>query len=231
MNSSTESVVYRRPFGTERGLTSLPSTNSDGRVAFNFTELNPADADGPASFYVATPDAPATATPLSLPYRRAGMNWFASDGNTLVYVATETGVPLSRQELYAVGTLTPASAPMKVSKTLATDEQLAGVYVARGGPRVVLGYQTPAPSDTSQLFLWNVGSAAASQRLIASDYRPGGFAGPSLDDRGLFFAYTALVGSKYVLRVLSTQAQDYSVPVSGPTGQLGIIQYRWLPQP
>ena len=45
------------------------------------------------------------------------------------------------------------------------------------------------------------------------------------------FAVTPAEGSRYVLRILSTQTLDYSIPVTGVTGTRGLTQFRWLPRP
>ena len=229
MNTTTESVVYRRPVGTERGLTSLPSTNPDGRIAFSFTEPNPSDGDGPAAFYVASPNAPSTATPLSLPYRRAGTNWMTSDGNTLVFLATPTGAG-AKQEVYSVGTSSPASLPTKLNRAFNTNEDLGGIYIARGAQRMLIGYLTP-PSVAPMLYSHNINGAPGSEFLVTAALPANGILGPTLDDHGLMLAYTSSEGSRNALYILSTQTLNYSIPITGSTGTYGVAQYRWLPKP
>jgi len=223
-----ESVVYRRPTGTEHGLTVLPATNATGsKIAFGFTEPNPTSGDGPAAFYVSQPTAPATAVPLSTPYPQAGRIQFMSDGNTAILQALNTAN--GQMELYATNTATPVLPPTHVGKALDTGETLARTWVARGAQRLVLGYRT---GSSDSITVYNVPVNSIGTEVPFTTTLPYASApGEDINDNAQFIAYAPVEGSRRMLRIMSTRAVEYSLPVMGSGSTNGVIQFRWLPQP
>jgi VCBS repeat-containing protein len=221
-----ETVIYRRPTGNEYGLTTLPSTNADGsRIVYGFTEPNPTSSDGPAAYYASVPTAPGIATPLSTPYPLASRILFTSDGITAILQA-QNGAS-GKMEIFAANTANPIGQPARVGKTMDAGEDLSRIFVARGAQRLVVGYRT-APSDVTSLYNLAVNSTGTETPFTTS-FPYVGAPGDDIDDNGQQLAYAAVEGSRRMLRVMSTRAVDYSIPVMGSGSTLGVSQFRWLP--
>jgi VCBS repeat-containing protein len=225
-----ESVVYRRPTGTEHGITNLPNTNADGsKIVFGFTEPNPTDGDGPAAFYASSPATPATVLRLSnYAYPRAGRILFTADGDTAIVQALD--VASGQMELFAASTSpNPVATPLKIGKSLDPGETIARVFAARGVQRLIVGYRT-SPAETTRLYNLSVYSMG-TETPFTTTFPYFGAPGEDIDDLAQFVAYAPVEGSRRMLRILSTRAVDYSIPVMGAGSTGGVSQFRWLPRP
>ncbi|HEU5134323.1 MAG TPA: Ig-like domain-containing protein [Steroidobacteraceae bacterium] len=222
-----ELLVHRRPTGAEYGITNLPAANGDGsRIVYGFTEPNPTSGDGPAAFYVTNPETPTIATPLSTPYPLVGRIQFTSNNDTVILQAVGAS---GRQEIFAASSLNPVGQPVRVGKALDTGEELSRVYVVRNAQRLIVGYRTP-PSNDTRLYNLSV-SSTGTETPFATAFPNSGPAGEGLDDLGQFIAYTPVEGSRRILRIMSTRAVDYSMPVMGSASTSGVSQFQWLPRP
>jgi hypothetical protein len=173
------------------------------------------------------PDTPGVATPLSTPYTHAGRILFTSDGVTAILQAQNgVGAP---SELFAANTANPVGQPVRISKPLDGGEALSRVWVARRTQRLIVGYWT-SPSDVTRLYNIPVNSTGTETPFTTSLPNSGG-PGESIDDNAQFLAYAPIEGSRRMLRIMSTRAVDYTIPVMGSGSTSGVSQFYWLPRP
>ena len=223
-DTQSETVVYRRPIGTERGLGHLAYQNADGsKVCYSFTEPNPTSQSGPAAYYFSGHAMPAAATPISPVYADTGICAFASDGDTAVLQPVSASG--NRHELFSVDTSLPGT-PVQLSHALAAGESLGAWWVASDAPRAIIGYRFPPATATS---LYSIPVAGGTELQFATDYEDTAMG--AIDDNGLLLAYVPVENNRRVLRVRSTQAPGYLWNVSNPASTRSVFQFRWLPQP
>jgi VCBS repeat-containing protein len=224
--SQTESVMYRRPMGTERGTGGISSLSNDGgRVCFAFGEVNSLYYIGPAAFHVGSGASPATAGAVSPQYPAVSRCWFSSDDNTLaMWSRTETG---GRNELYSMN-LTTLAAPARLSHALAPAEEITHTFVARRESRILVGYRIGA---STAVRMYAVSPSGGAERLFASNFPNANPTYDNINADGSMLAYVTLSGSTYRLRLMSTQTLDYSVPITPANTvlQRGVGQFYWLP--
>ncbi len=223
-DTQSETVVYRRPIGTERGIGHLAYQNADGsKVCYSFTETNPTSQSGPAVYYFSGHAMPATATPISPVYTDTGICAFASDGDTAILQPVSASG--NRHELYSVDTTLPGT-PVRLNHALAAGESLGAWWVAADAPRAVIGYKFLPAAATS---LFSVPVGGGTEIPFATDYEDNAMG--TIDDNGLLLAYAPVENNRRVLKIRSTQAADHSWPGSNPASTRNIVQFRWLPQP
>jgi VCBS repeat-containing protein len=228
-DTQTGTVVYRRPAGSEHGLTVLPNTNADGsHIVFGFTEPSPTNGDGPAAFYMSGHADPAVATPLSTPYFRAGYIYPAATPDTMIIQAQSLST--SPMYYYARSLISHVVGPMQIGKSLDPGEEFSRAYRARRTNTMVIGYRTP-PSLESRMYVVPVWGSTSPLVPFTSTFPYTGAAGEDIDDYAQHLAYAPIDGSRRLLRVMSTRATDYSFPVMGTASTGGVTQFRWLPQP
>ena len=224
--AQTESVMYRRPMGTERGMGGISNISVDGsKVCFAFGEVNNSLFIGPAAFHVGSGANPAAANAVTAQYNSVSRCWFGSDNDTLVMSnKTASG---DRNELYAMN-LTTLAAPTKLTHALAAGEELSNTFVAPQGQRIITGYRS-APASTARLYV--VPTTGGAERLFANNFPNANALHDNINADGTLLAYVVVDGARHRLRLMSTQTLDYSLPIT-PTGavlQRGVDQFYWLP--
>lgn len=224
--TQTESVMYRRPMGTERGMGGIFNIAFDGsQVCFAFGEVNNVLFIGPAAFHVGSGASPAAANAVTTQFNSVTRCWFSSGNGSLVMSnKTASG---NGNELYSMDLVTLA-APVKLTHAMGAGEELSNTFVARQAPRVIAGYRT-APATDSRLYV--IPAAGGAERLFASNFPNLSSQYDNINGDGTLLAYAAWDGARLRLRLMSTQTLDYSLPVTPDDAALqrGVGQFTWLP--